>query len=177
MELTITFAEVRCVCGVERQAALGCPGCGRESGVDPNVERRRAIVRGAAARDSVDEAEPVDLGEAFAAIDGWLDRSVVAFAATGEGSVEDAAGRLCAPLEELDMLQARVAQARRLRPDHVQWATIDGVLCAFTDVRDRYLDALLMHWRRPHSLRFGTRLRAGRRRSTAPTLLPPHGSV
>ena len=40
------------------------------------------------------------------------------------------------------MLHARVARARRLRPDHAPWAAIDGVLCALSDVRDGYLGAL-----------------------------------
>lgn len=138
----MTFTVVCCACGVERQAALRCPDCGREpEELDPNVERRRAIVRAATSHGSVDEAEPVDLAEACAALGGWFGRFSVAFEATGEDSVEDAASRLRGPLEELAVLRARVERTCRLRPDHAAWAAIAGALSALSDARDAYLDA------------------------------------
>lgn len=143
MDLTITFSLVRCACGAERQAGRRCPDCGCEpEEVDADLERRHAIVRGVGVREPVADVEPLALEDTLAAIRGWFDRFSAAYTATGEGSVEDAVGRLSDSLEELDALQARAAGARRLRPYHALWAAIDGVLCAFDDIRDTYFDAL-----------------------------------
>lgn len=143
MELTITFSLVRCACGAERQAGRRCPDCSREpEEVDAELERRRTIVQRVSDRKPVEDVEPLPLDGAFAAIRGWLDRFSAAYEATGEGSVEDATAMLREPLDELDALRARAARARRLRPGHALWAAIDGVLLAFDNVRDAYLDAL-----------------------------------
>lgn len=143
MKLTITFSLVRCACGAERQAGRSCPACGRDpEEVDGDLERRRAIVQEVSDRKPVEDAEPLALEDAFPAIRAWFDRFSAAYEATGEGSVEDAARRLRESLEELDALHARAARTRRLRPAHALWAAIDGVLMAFDNVRDTYLDAL-----------------------------------
>jgi hypothetical protein len=143
VKLTVTFSLVRCACGAERQAGRSCPACGRDpEEVDRDLERRRAIVQEVSDREPVEDAEPLALEDAFPAIRAWFDRFSAAYEATGEGSVGDAARRLREALEELDALHARAARARRLRPAHALWAAIDGVLMAFDNVRDTYLDAL-----------------------------------
>ena len=143
VKLTITFSMVRCACGAERQAGRGCPACGRDpEEVDADLERRRKIVREVGDRELVEDAEPLAIEDAFAAIRAWFDRFSAAYEATGYGAVEEAAGRLRVSLEQLDALHARAARARRLRPGHALWAAIDGVLLAFDQVRDTYLDAL-----------------------------------
>jgi len=143
VKLTITFSMVRCACGAERQAGRGCPACGRDpEEVDADLERRRKIVREIGDRELVEDAEPLAIEDAFAAIRAWFDRFSAAYEATGYGAVEEAAGRLRVSLEQLDALHARAARARRLRPGHALWAAIDGVLLAFDQVRDTYLDAL-----------------------------------
>ena len=143
MKVTITFSLVRCACGAERQAGRSCPECGRDpEEVDADLERRRAIVQEVGDREPVEDAEPLALEDAFPAIRAWFDRFSAAYEATGEGAVEDAAGRLRESLEQLDALHSRAARARRLRPGHALWAAIDGVLLAFDNVRETYLDAL-----------------------------------
>lgn len=144
MKLSITFSLVRCACGNERQAGLPCPSCGRDPNeIDEDLERRRAVVRGASERDAVGGVEPLALEEAFGVLGAWFDGFSEAYEATGEGSVDGAAGRLRESLKELNVLQARASNAPRLRPNHAIWAAVDTVLAAYDDVRDTYLDSLI----------------------------------
>jgi hypothetical protein len=144
VQLSITFSLVRCACGAERQAGRACLSCGRDPDeIDEDLERRRAIVRGAREREPVGDVEPLALEEAFGVVGAWFDGFSEAYEATGEGSVDEAASRLRESLQELDVLQAREGRARRLRPNHAIWAALDAVLAAYNDVRDTYLDALI----------------------------------
>lgn len=62
MELAITFSHGRCSCGAKRQAGHRCADCSREPDeVDPDLERRRAIVNGVRDCDPVANVEPLDL--------------------------------------------------------------------------------------------------------------------
>lgn len=142
MQLTISFALVRCACSAERQAGQRCPECGREpEETDENLERRRAIVRATTEREPPADVDPLIVEDAFSVVDGWLDRFFAAFETAGVGPVQEVAPALRVSLDELDALHARVAGAERLRPNHAAWTAIDGVLAAYDGVRDTYLDA------------------------------------
>lgn len=143
VQLTITFALVQCACGTERQAGQRCSECGREpEEADENLERRRAIVRAVSERPPLGNGHPLALEDAFSVVGAWLDRFFAAYEAAAEGPVEEVVRTLGAALDELDVLNARVSDAERLRPNHGTWAAIDGVLAAYGGVRDTYFDAL-----------------------------------
>jgi hypothetical protein len=144
VELVIGFTQARCKCGAQRQAGRTCARCGGEPDeTDSELDRRRAIVGAVAERPLVGAVAPLKLDDSFAILGAWPDRFFASYGTTNEDTVEEAAGRLREVLSELDVLHKRAASGRRLRPNHGQWFAIDGVLAAFTDLRDAYLDALI----------------------------------
>ncbi len=100
-------------------------------------------MRAVCEREAVGDVEALALEEASGVVGEWFDGFFEAYEASGEGSVDEAAGRLRVSLQELDVLHERARRARRLRPNHAIWAALDAVFSAYNDVRDTYLDALI----------------------------------
>jgi hypothetical protein len=144
VQLSVGFSLVRCACGAERQAARRCPSCDREpEETDPDLERRRAIVQRLKDAAPVGDIEPVALEDAFSIVGHWFDYFSAAYEASGEGTVDEAAGRLREALHALAVLETRVSRAQRLRPSHAMWAAVDDVLVCYREICAAYLEALV----------------------------------
>ncbi len=111
--------------------------------MDENVKRRQTIVDRASRPKPNREGEPLRAEEAFRVLRPWLDSFVAACRRVEEASVDEAAAGLRNALGDLETLQGRVENTRRLRPLYALWDTVDEVLSAYNEIRDAYLSALV----------------------------------
>jgi hypothetical protein len=145
VELSLSFALVKCSCGNERQAGQLCKVCGCQgTEFDEYLERRREIV---AALDlqvvAPHEPAPASLESLWVTLRGWLDDFTTAIEQTNQGSPHEASGRLQRAVDNLSVLSTHVIAAPKLRPRLAEWRAVDRVLQMNARLIDHWTRALV----------------------------------
>ncbi len=145
MKLTLTFALVECSCGRTRQAEQRCEHCGRQGEeVDEDLQRRRTI---ASSLDLTprrpNDPPPLELGDLWSVLQGWLDGFMDAFARINEDEPERAAERLQHELDSLSRLRECIESAPKRRPHLAPWRNARRIIDGYDQLVDRYTAALV----------------------------------
>jgi hypothetical protein len=139
---TIVFTTQMCdACGETNHVSIAC-GCGEtRARSDSHVERRRELLKPVAAWPAVGEVEPVELADAMAVLDGWIEALFQTLDDFGRGA--QGPDRLIEHIDALRNLRAGVDRVDPLRPWIALWRPLTTVVDRLLDMAHSYVDALL----------------------------------
>jgi hypothetical protein len=139
---TIVFTTQTCdACGETTHVSVAC-GCGEtEARSDSHVERRRELLQAVPAWPAVGEVPPVELADAIAVLDGWIEALFEALDDFGSGV--RGADLLVEHIEALRRLRAQIDCVELLRPWIALWRPLTTVVDRLLDMASQYVDALL----------------------------------